>query len=442
MNITVVGGAGYVGLTTATCLASLGHKVYCMDIDRQRIAMINKGISVVYEKELGKMLKKAVKERRLVATLDFRAPISRSSLVFICVGTPSKADGSMDLSQLKSAASSVGRSLVNHKEYCVIVVKSTVIPGTTENVIIPIIEKKSHKKSGVGFGVCVNPEFLREGSAVKDFLTPTDQGIVIGELDKKSGDVLYKLYRRVSAQILRTAIRTAEMIKYARNFYLAKDISFANEIANLCQKLGINYMDVRKGLEMDTRIGEGRFLSAGIGFGGSCLPKDLRALSAEAEKVGIQPVMLKATLKVNENQPKVLLRILKQKMGHLEGKRIAVLGLAFKPGTDDIRESKSIVIIEKLLAAGANINAYDPQATEKAKGLLQNRVRYARTAKEALSDADACIISTEWQEFSEPRLYHSLFGKLIFDGRRFLDPSRISKRLIYNAIGYPERSDN
>lgn len=354
MNITVVGGGGYVGITTSACLAFLGHRVYCTDTDQDKISLINKGITSIYEQKLDEILRQVI-GTRLLATTDVEGSISDSSIVFICVGTPSNKDGSIDLRQLAGASEVIGKVLAEKKNYTVIVIKSTIVPGTTEETVIPLVEKSSRKIAGYDFGVCVNPEFLREGSAVNDFLCPKDQGIVIGELDNNSGNSLFHLYRDFNASILRTTIRAAEMIKYARNAYLAKDISFANEIANICGKLGIDYLDVKKGLEMDSRIGVGRFLNAGIGFGGSCFPKDVRALVAKAKGVGVCAKMLQATLDVNENQPLLAVDMLRKALGSPRGKTIAVLGLAFKPGTDDIREAKSIPIIEGLLAEEARM---------------------------------------------------------------------------------------
>lgn len=436
MNVTVIGGAGYVGLTTSACLAHRGHNVYCVDIDQARIKTINEGSSPIHEAGLEEIIATVVKEGRLFATRYTRRSISASSTVFICAGTPSKKDGSIDLRQVISATRNVGRSLAKKDEYCVVVIKSTIVPGTTRSKIIPLLEKVSKKKAGIDFGVCMNPEFLREGSAVKDLLFPRHQGIVIGQFDEKSGDSLLELYGGFDVEILRTTIDAAEMIKYARNAYLSKDISFANEIANICQKLGVDYLDVKKGLEMDSRVG--KFVNAGIGFGGSCFPKDTKALVAKAKEAGIEPRILEATLKVNENQPDVLMNIVRRALGKLENKDFAVLGLAFKPGTNDMREARSIPVIERLLAQGAHVYAFDPKATGEARKIFGSRIHYTATAEEALRKADACIIVTEWPMFSNPKLYDSLNGRFIFDGRRSVDPKKLSRRLSYHGIGFPE----
>jgi UDPglucose 6-dehydrogenase len=438
MEITVVGGTGYVGLTTAACLAYKGHKVYCIGRDSEKVDEINKGVSIIYEEGLDEILKRVTSEKRLTATIDFSKPIFESKIIFLCVGTPSRKNGAIDLYQLKTAAKNVGKAIVAKKDYCIIVVKSTVVPGTTEEVLIPIIEKASAKKAGRDFGVCMNPEFLREGSAVKDCLYPEDQGIVIGEMDKNSGDVLYELYQNFDADIYRTTLSAAEMIKYARNSYLAKDISFINEIAYLCQKIGVDYLDVKRGMEMDSRIGKGRFLNAGLGFGGSCFPKDVKALIAKAKQANVKLNMLEATLTVNEFQPLLAVKMLQQVLGKLKSKKIAILGLAFKPGTDDMRESRSIPLINKLLHKQACINVFDPKAMDRAKEIFGDKIFYAGTAEEALKNANACIIATEWPQFSNPKLYNSSKCKIIIDGRRILDPKTLHASAIYKGIGSAE----
>lgn len=438
MNISVIGGTGYVGLTAAACLAYRGHKVYCVDKDERKIELTNQGTAAFYEEQLGEILKQTAREKRLIATLDYDRSISDSSIIFICAGTPSTRDGGIDLRQILNVAESVGGSLQKKDEYCTVAVKSTVVPGTTESIIIPILEGISGKKAGTDFGVCMNPEFLREGSAVKDFLFPREQGIVIGELDKRSGDGLFELYEDFDAEILRTTIRAAEMIKYARNSYLAKDISFANEIANVCQRLGIDFLSVKKGIEMDSRIGKGRFLNAGIGFGGSCFTKDVSALVARARQVGIEPKILEATLEVNKNQPNVLLDLIMRTFGGLKGMNVAVLGLAFKPGTDDMREARSIPLVERLLDHGALVCVYDPKAVKKVKEIFGKRVSYAQTAQRALVHADLCVVATEWEEFSDPKLYDCMRGNFIFDGRRSIDPKKLAARFVYRSIGFPE----
>lgn len=437
MKITIVGGTGYVGLTTAVGLASKGHLVFCVGRTREKIKKISGGVPIIYEDRLDEMLKSVLKDEKLIPTTDLTGSVQKSDASFICVGTPSRQDGSIDLTQVEEVAKKIGKALIGRKEYCVVTVKSTVIPGTTEKLVIPNLERFSKKMAGKDFGVCMNPEFLREGHAVKDFLFPKDQGIVVGELDRKSGDVLYEIYKDFEAKILRTDLRAAEMIKYARNSYLAKDVSFANEISNICQEIGVDYLEVRRGMEMDSRIGTGRFLSAGVGFGGSCFPKDVKALVAKAKEIGIKPKMLKATLEVNEAQPSKLIELTKQVVGQFRGKKIGVLGLAFKPGTDDLREAPAIKVIDGFLREGAEVFVYDPKALDNARKIFGNKIVYVSNAEQAITLADACVIVTEWPEFADPRLYSKMRSKIIIDGRRVLDPELLPAGFTYHAIGFP-----
>jgi len=436
MNIAVIGGTGYVGLTTAVCLASRGHLTFCVGRSKEKIEKISKGFPIIYEESLEEMLKEVLAIGKLTLTADLEKAVLNSDISFICVGTPSKTDGCIDLSQIREVSEKIGQALAKKNNYHVIVVRSTVVPGTTEELVIPILERFSGKNAGVDFGVCMNPEFLREGQAIEDFLLPKNIGIVIGEFDKRSGDILFELYKVFDAEIMRTSIRTAEMVKYARNSYLAKDVSFANEIANICQKCGADYLAVKKGMEMDARIGRGRFLDAGAGFGGSCFPKDVRALVAKAVEIGVEPKLLKATLEVNELQPYKLIELAKQTVGELKGRKIAVLGLAFKPDTDDMREAVSIKVINALLEEGAKVCAYDPQALDNARKFFGDRIVYAKGVEEALENADTCLIVTEWPEFANAKLYNQMRLKVIIDGRRVLDPNNLSSGFIYHALGF------
>jgi UDPglucose 6-dehydrogenase len=436
VRIAVVGGTGYVGLTTAVCLAAKGHKVYGVGRSEEKIRRLWAGIPIIYEDSLEKLLKDTLSKELFVPSADLEEAVRSSEVSFICVGTPSLDDGRIDLSQIQAVSKSIGLALKEESGYHLVVVKSTVVPGTTESVVVPRIEEFSEKKAGADFGICMNPEFLREGQAIQDFLFPKETGIVIGELDKRSGDLLLDIYKEFDAEILRTSIRVAELIKYARNAYLAKDVSFANEIANVCQALGVDYLEVKRGMEMDSRIGRGRFLNAGAGFGGSCFPKDIQALISKAKRVGIWPRMLEATLEVNNDQPYQLVSLIKHAVGELKGKRIAVLGLAFKPGTDDTRDAPSIKIINALLNDGADVYVYDPKALDNARKLFEDRVVYAERSEEALGHADACIIVTEWPEFADPRIYNYLRGKVIVDGRRVLDPGLLESGFIYHAVGF------
>ncbi len=438
MRIAVIGGTGYVGLTTAVCLASKGHYVFCVGRNEEKVAKIRSGIPIIYEEGLQEMLQNVLSEDKFVSTTNIDEAVQGSDVSFICVGTPSKEDGSIDLTQIKIASEKIGKALAGKEGYHVVTVRSTVVPGTTEEVVLPSLESFSGKKVGKDFGLCMNPEFLREGNAIKDLLYPKDLGIVIGELDRKSGDTLFEIYREFDAGILRTSIRTAEMIKYARNAYLAKDISFANEIANICQKLRVDYSDVKRAMEMDGRIGKGRFLNAGAGFGGSCFPKDVKALIAKARSIGILPKILEATIAVNDSQPYEAIRMLEDLIGEVKGRNIAILGLAFKRDTDDMREAPSIKIINKLLSKEANIFAYDPKAIENARKIFGSTISFKRTAEEALREADACVIVTDWEEFANPNLYNSMKGRVIIDGRRILDSSKLEDDFEYYAVGSPK----
>ena len=436
MRVAVV-GTGYVGLTTAVCFASRGHQIKCVDIDESKIGKINSGVSPIFEEGMDSLLKEVVESGRLTASSDLGNTVLDSDLSFICVGTPALEDGSIDLSQVRDVSVSIGKTLKNHDRRYVVVIKSTVLPGTSESVVIPELEENSGLKVAKGFGVCVNPEFLREGQAISDFLNPKNTGIVIGESDTESGDVLAKLYTGFNGPVLRTFLRTAEMIKYARNAYLAKDVSFANEIANVCSAFSINYLDVKKGMELDSRIGEGRFLSAGLGYGGSCFKKDVLALIKKVESKGIEPKVLKAAEEVNEIQPSVVLNLAQKALGNLNGKTIAVLGLTFKEGTDDIRESRAIKVVELLLAEKASVTVFDPKGMDNARKVFGGKVDYSKTTEEAVNKCDLCIIATEWPEFGNINLFSGKDGLIVIDGKRLLDYNSIPENIKYYGIGFP-----
>lgn len=418
MKISII-GTGYVGTVSAACFAELGHEVICVDVDKLKIDQINSGIPPIYEEGLPELLKKHA-GKRLSAIADYDFAVANSDVSFICVGTPSDSDGNIDLGIIKAASVSLGDSLRAKKGYHVIVVKSTVVPETTEKVVLPVIEKRSGKRAG-DFGIVMNPEFLREGKAVHDFMHPDK--IVVGSLDKKSGDIVASLYNRLDCEVTRTNPRTAEMIKYANNAFLATKISFANEVGNICKELDIDTYEVMSAVGKDFRIGK-YFLNAGAGFGGSCFPKDVKALIGKAKEIGYEPVLLKSVITVNERQPGRMVQLLKNKLGSLKGRKIAVLGLAFKNDTDDIRESRSIPVIKELLDNGANVSAYDPMANENMRKLFSS-VRYHSSAEDALSGADACLIMTEWDEFkSLDREFNVMTNRLIIDGRHMLAPGK------------------
>lgn len=413
MKISVIGG-GYVGLISAACLAQLGHWVELIEIDPDRARSISQGRPQIYEKGLEALLSKHLGERLHVSSIYDH--IAESDLSFICVGTPEGEGGRPDLSMVQSACRSLGRSLRDKSSYHLVVMKSTVLPGTTEGLVIPAILKHS-RREGDEIGFCMNPEFLREGRAVEDFMHP--DRIVIGCNDPTSGELAESVYRGIEAPVIRTEIKSAEMIKYASNAFLATKISFANELGNLCKALRIDAYEVMKGVGMDHRINP-HFLNAGAGFGGSCFPKDLSALIALAQSLDEKPLILRSVQEVNERQPLRLLELLEGKIGRLKGKRIAVLGLAFKNDTDDIRESRSIPVIMKLKEEGADIVAYDPKAADSMKRLIQD-IEYCPTAADALRGADACIVMTEWQEFSElDEEFDRMRSRVIIEGRRIL----------------------
>ena len=320
------------------------------------------------------------------------------------------------------------------------VVKSTVVPGTTENIVKPLLEKHSNKQCGSDFGLCMNPEFLREGSALHDTLH-LDR-IIIGEHDEKSGDTLNALYKEFYGEktppTIRTNLPTAELIKYANNAFLATKISFINTIANICEKIPrTDITTVAKGIGLDQRINP-RFLRAGLGYGGSCFPKDVKAVIAFSNQLGYTPTILQAVQEVNENQVKHAVEKIKEKLAELKGKRIAILGLSFKPNTDDMREARSIPIINQLLNEGANITAYDPVAIPSAKSILKNKIRYASSPIDCLKDADCCIIVTEWQEFKKltpEDFIQNMRQPILIDGRRIYNPKQFSQKLRFTAIG-------
>ena len=433
-------GLGYVGLTFGVCLAKRGYEVVGVDVDENRVAMVNRGEAPFYEPGLEELLREAVENRLFRATTDSYEVVLSSDISFICVGTPSRPDGSADLSYVESAARSIGRALRDKKGWHLVVVRSTVPPGTTGGIVRRIIEEESGKRAGVDFGLCMNPEFTREGSAVEDTFTP--DRIVIGELDERSGAFLEKLYRDFHGSnmppIIRTSLTNAELIKYASNAFLAMKVSFINEIANIAQRVPEADVEIiARGIGLDKRIGP-LFLRAGLGFGGSCFPKDLRALIRFSESVGYEPKIIRAVMEVNESQPYRALELAKSLLGSLEGKRIAVLGLAFKPNTDDVREAVSIKIVKALLSEGASVVVYDPKAMPNARRVLGETVVYAGSAEECLRGADCAIVVTEWDEFRKlrPEDFSRLMRTpVVVDGRRIYDPKEYSRKLKYAAIG-------
>ena len=433
-------GLGYVGLTFGVCLASRGFKVVGVDVDEDKVTIIDKGKAPFHEPEIDELLLKVLKKGTFHATTDYRKAVLNSDVSFICVGTPSLSNGSANLEYIKSASRMIGEALRNKISWHLVVVRSTVPPGTCSSVVKPIIERFSGKSARKGFGLCMNPEFLKEGSAVNDIFNPNR--IVIGEFDKRSGDFLEELYRKFYAgsmpPLIRTNMINAELIKYASNAFLATKISFINTIANICEHLpSADVNIIAKAIGLDPRISP-RFLRAGVGFGGSCFPKDLKALIAKARDLGYDAELLKAAYNVNVTQPYRAVELAKRLIGRLNGKRIAVLGLAFKPNTDDMREAPSIKIINKLLKEGARVVVYDPVAMDNAKRIFRSSVEYAKNLEGCLRGTDCAIIVTEWDEFKRLRpedFIRLMRSPAVVDGRRIYDPEEFKHKVKFAAIG-------
>lgn len=431
MKISII-GAGYVGLVTGACLADRGHHVTCVDVDLRKVDAINIAKSPIHEAELDAILHRTV-GTRLGATTDLASAVRASDVTLIAVGTP--FDGqSIDLRFIRQTAMQIGEALRDKPSYHVVVVKSTVIPGTTLEVVAPLVAEASGKRVGVDFGIGMNPEFLSEGTAVADFMSP--DRIVIGGIDDRSRDVLARIYEGFeSTPILRTNTTTAEAIKYASNALQATAISFANEVGNYCASLpDADVVDVMEGVhlmaELNPRAGDGRvragiakFLVAGCGFGGSCFPKDVKALVADGQRRELSMPLLSAVLETNRRQPRKVVELVRSALGDLAGRRIAVLGLAFKPDTDDMRESPSIPIIEGLLTGGAMVQAYDPVAMPEAKKIFEDRIVFSANLSSVVAQVDAVVLVTRWEQFrAAPKLLAAMKPAPIFiDGRRMLD---------------------
>jgi UDPglucose 6-dehydrogenase/GDP-mannose 6-dehydrogenase len=445
IRISII-GTGYVGLVTGVCLADKRHDVTCVDIDRSKVDRINRGEAPIHEAGLEELLRKHA-GKSLRATTDLMAAVRDSAISFIAVGTP--FDGQeIDLKYIRETANQIGSALKAKSGYHVVVVKSTVVPGTTDTVVLPLLEQASGKTAGKDFGVGMNPEFLSEGVAVPDFMQP--DRVVLGGLDAKTIAVMDQVYAPFAGiPVLRTNCKTAEMIKYASNALQATAISFANELGNLCASLGgIDAVDVMAGMHLmkelnpatvpsgnsRVRAGISSFLFPGCGFGGSCFPKDVKALAAHAKKAGAAVPMLESVLEINAQQPHKLTAILRKHLDDLRGVNVAVLGLAFKPGTDDVRESPAIPVINDLIQAGAIVRAYDPIATENARKVLGDRLTYAKCLPEALENARAVVLVTRWEEFRRvPELINKMqVPPLLVDGRRFIAKDAVER---YAGIG-------
>jgi UDPglucose 6-dehydrogenase/GDP-mannose 6-dehydrogenase len=442
MNVSII-GTGYVGLVSGACLAEKGHHVVCVDVDESKIDSINLGRPPIHEKGLTELLTRRV-GTNLCATSDLRSAVMQSDISLVAVGTP--FDGQeIDLCYVKTAAEQIGTALRDKSGYHVVVVKSTVVPGTTDDVVLPILERASGKRAGVDFGVGMNPEFLKEGEAVDDFMTP--DRIVLGGIDQRTLVELEKLYSGFeNAEIVRTNPRTAEMIKYSANSLLATLISFSNEVANLCASVGVDVVEVLRGVHLDKRLspilsnGERltpalvTYLEAGCGFGGSCFPKDVKALVAFGARVESPMRLLQAVIGVNEAQPAKMLELLRKHYAQLREIRVVVLGVAFKPGTDDIRESPAIAIIRSLLEEGALVRVFDPIARGEAEKVFGGVVEFYDELSEAVDGAHAAMLMTRWEHFHQlPKLLASMSAPpVLIDGRRMLDKNSVPK---YEGIG-------
>jgi UDPglucose 6-dehydrogenase len=431
MEIAII-GTGYVGLVTGVCLSEVGHHVTCIDTDKSKVELMSSGKSPIYEPGLDELMQKNIKANRLSFTSDFKEGLKNKEVIFIAVGTPQREDGKADLSYIEDAAKSIAKFINND---VIVVTKSTVPVGTNEYIKEVILK---NLKGNYSIEVVSNPEFLREGSAIYD--TFNGDRIVIGSNSKKAGDIVEDIYKPFKLPIIRTDIRSAEMIKYASNAFLATKISFINEIANICEKVGANIEDVAYGMGLDNRIGS-QFLKAGIGYGGSCFPKDTRALVQIAGDVQHKFELLEAVINVNNKQQVKLVQKAIEELGSLRGKKIALLGLAFKPNTDDMREAASIVVSKQLLKYGAYIKAYDPVAIENAKKVLPNEITFVDTIEEALLDVDVAFILTEWEQIKsiDPNKFIELMKEpIIFDGRNCFDLEYMKQYPIdYYSIGRP-----
>ena len=431
MNIAVV-GTGYVGLVTGTCFAETGNNVICVDIDVEKVRKMKDGIVPIYEPHLDVIFERNIKQGRLTFTTNLAEAIENAKVIFLALPTPPGEDGSADLSYILGVANDLGKLI---KDYKVIVDKSTVPVGTAEKVRVAIA-----KNATTDFDVVSNPEFLREGFAVDDFMKP--DRVVIGTSSEKAQHImgdLFKPYVRQGNPVIFMDEKSAELTKYAANAFLATKITFMNEIANLCELLGADVDKVRIGIGSDDRIGK-RFLFPGIGYGGSCFPKDVQAIAKSASDVGYNFALLDAVMEVNEKQKTIIIpKILEYFGGSLKGKNVALWGLAFKPDTDDIREAPALYIIEELLKAGAEVTAFDPEAMNNVKKLLGTKINFTENHYDALNGADALVIATEWQLFRNPdfdKITAALKNKVIFDGRNLYD-NQTMKELgyTYYSIG-------
>jgi len=443
-NVSIL-GTGFVGLTSAVCFAQRGVKVIASTHNEKKSNLINQGISPFYEVGLEEILKEVVdrKDGNFKCLVGREQAILDTDISMIIVGTPMREDKSIDLSFMENTAKEIGEVMKRKNSYHLIVVRSTVVPGTTRNLVGETIKKFSGKEPGKDFGLCMQPEFLAEGRSIQDTFYP--DRIVIGEFDRKSGDILQELYEFFygdylkKAPILRMNLESAELVKYGNNCLLATKISYANEFANIAELIpGVDVVQVMKGVGLDYRICE-KFLGAGVGFGGSCFPKDINAIKAFAQSKRYNPRLLNAVLDINDDQAIHIVDIVEESLGEISNKRIVLLGLAFKPDTDDMRYAPSIRIVKELNRRNANnIIGYDPKAKETARTVFGDKIQYAENIEELLKNAECAIVVTEWEEFKN--LKYSDFKKLmknplVIDGRRIYPFEEFNKELTYKAIG-------
>ena len=436
MKIGII-GLGFVGLSFASVLTSKGYSVIGVDTDKEKLEKIKNGIVPFYEPKLQSMLRRSLNAGLKVSSNILA--IKKCDLIFVTVGTPQKRNGEIDLTMIKNVTNKIGKLLSKTQHKPVIVIKSTVIPGTTQGVILPILQRISGKKVGRDFGLLTNPEFLRETMAIKDTLHP--HVIVLGGDD----DIFLKKARRFYSNlhhdvpIVLTNYNTAEIIKYANNSFLATKISFINQIASICEGIpDANIDDVAKTIGLDPRIGN-LFLDAGPGYGGSCLPKDVKAIINFSTKAGINPTLLTAVEKTNKQQINSIIKLIKQNIGRIQGRKITVLGIAFKPETDDIRDSVSVELVNRLIKLGANITIHDPKAIENAKKIFKNKIKYQKSVSTAVKDCKCAIIMTAWKQYEKinNKTIKHMARKLIIDSRRIISDKKLNAK--YFAIGLGQK---
>ena len=436
MKIAVI-GLGFVGLTLSSVLASRGITTIGIDSDRKKCSKIAKGIPTFFEPNLEKTLKKALKKKLIITNKLYS--INNCDFIFITVGTPEKKNGEIDLSFIKEVVRSVGKLISKNKKKPIILIKSTVIPGTMKNVVLPILERNSKKKAGKDFGLISNPEFLQESRAIRDTIKP--HVVVLGGYRTKFMKKTEKFFSRFNPNvpIIITNHQTAEMIKYAHNTFLATKISFINQIANICQGIpDTNIDDVANTMGLDPRIGN-LFLNAGPGYGGSCLPKDIKAIINLSSKLGVNPTLLTAVEKINKQQISHIVTLVKQNIGKINGKKLTILGVAFKSGTDDIRGSVSIDLVKRLLKLGAKITIHDPKALENARKIFHDNTKYVKSVPSALKDCQCAIIMTQWKDYEKinNKTIKQMAKKFIIDTRRVLYNKNLDAK--YYAIGLGQK---